>query len=97
MRVQAQGVQLRFCAKKVVASPLVARGKTHSAVEYQRHECRLRVEGEGGKVRPAGAFPILQSCFEVAVEKINRGEEIVGVVVLGLNRERPAQVPFSQR
>ncbi len=67
------------------ASPLASGRETHSAIEDQRVESRLRSEGEVVEFWLARPIPIFQSSFQIAFEKINRRNKAIRVVVLRLD------------
>ncbi len=58
---------------------------------------RVRIEGEFAELWFAGAIPIFQSSFQIAVEKINRRKKTAGVLVLRLDIYRVAKFSLCER
>src|SRR5260370_8443767 len=97
VRKKIEGLEPRLGRQKLIAAPLTPARKSKCAGEKKRIKPRLRIKGKVLKFRLACPIPIFQRGFEIAFKEIDRREEIIGVVVPSVDRERAAQFPFRSR
>ncbi len=61
-------------------------------VKQRGTEAQGRFAADCGDLRLAGAVPVFERSFKIAIKEIQRADEIIGVSVCGIETERATQI-----
>jgi hypothetical protein len=83
----AESVEARFCGEELRVAEDGCGREGEGSVEEQAADAKVRVEVERGNGRFLDAVPVLERGGEIAGEEVDRGEDVVGVGVVGIEAE----------
>ena len=95
-RIQIQRPEPRLRGQECVSRPFTAACKREGAIQHQGLQLQFRLKRKVFQFRLSRAVPILQRRFQIPFLEINRSQKVVGVVILGIHRQSPAQLAFCQ-
>ncbi len=93
--IQIQRPQPRLRRQILFPVPFTAARKRKCAIHQQRPQLQRRLKRQILKPRLPRPIPILQRRFQIPFLKINRSQKIVGILVLGIHRQRQAQISLG--
>ena len=95
MRINPKIVEPDMRAQKRVAGQHLRRVESDRALQQRIIQLRSRLHRDASQSRLLDRIPIVQRRFQIAVEKIERAEKVVGVAVFRIQLQRSTQLTLG--